>query len=253
MSSTTVTPTPAPTPTPVKTSWFTSEWIWITSHIFTLLLAGALTVGAIYFVESIITKHDTANATQTAATLATQVAQTKTLEQEIITFEAAEQQRDAEYQKTIAQLTQSITARDNNAQKQQIVDSTLDATAAAQRLIQQTHAGPSEVTTVANTVVLDLPVARDVVSGLDALPVAQADLKDTQSQLTAQKAITKDVQTDDDDQKKLVASQKVLLTDANKNCTAQIAVVNAKARTGKIKAFLLGAAAVAAVVFGHAL
>ena len=232
-----------------------NDWAWVTHHVITLVLAGFFALGGIYLIESLVAKHDAIRASETSAALDSQAAQTQNLQQQILTFERDAEQRDAAYQKTISQLTQTIATRDANAQKQQATDATLDANASAQRLALQTNANPSEITANGDAVTLDLPVTRRVVSSLDLLVATQADLKDTQSQLTAQKGLTVDAVGDADGQKKIVASQTVQLGDAKKACDAQVASLKATNRKRNIKYFLFGGAVVEAVkiYFTHSL
>ena len=210
----------------VVVSTVKKDLTWVASHIVLLLVVAGLIAGAVYFVDNIIEKHDAANDQKFEQILTIQTAQTKSLQQQLAVDQNLNAQRDAAYQKTIAQLSQSIVQRNANAQKQQAVDVTLDAVTAAQRITQQTQAQPGEVSVVGNTVGLDLPVARTVVSGLDSLVVSQANLTDTQKELTAQTALTADAKKEATDAGAVIAAQKAQLGDADKACDSKLAVLN---------------------------
>ena len=253
-TATTTTTAPATTTTPATTtvvSKIEHDWTWIQQHLLALVLVALLIGGAVYGVEGIIARHDAANDSKYAALLATQTAQTKTLVQQLSDFEAQATVRDQQYQATIASLAQSINTRNANAKKQAQVDANLDVSAAAARLAQQTQAAAGEVTVSNNDVLVDLPITRRIVDNLDTLPVVQADLVDTQTQLNAQKALTADAQTDTTNAKAVINSQTVQLADQTKACNAQVKAVKAKNRRTIIKAVVITAASVALLILTH--
>lgn len=256
MSSAPTAPTPAPTkaPTPVATNTaILNDLKWIATHAILLLILGGLTLGGVYTVESLAAKKDAALADKYQQVLTAQTQQTQTLQQQLAIFEAQETQRDAAYQKTIAQLTQSIAQRDANEQKQQQTDQSLDAQDAANRLSQQTSATPGEVAVSGNNIIMDLPLARNVVSDLDRLNSVTGDLADTQSQLKAQQALTADAQQDDAQQKTLVAAQQKQLADAQTACNAEVKAAKAQGRKSGIKGFFIGVGTALLVVLGHSI
>lgn len=228
------------------------DWSWFLQHLFLLAVIGVSIVGGVYFVDNLIQKHDASTASKYEQILSAQVAQTKALQQQLASDEAENAKRDAAYEKTIAQLSQTILQRDANAKKQQTVDSSLDITAAAQRLSAETQATPGEIAVAGNTTVLDLPVTRRIVSDLDALPVVRADLEDTQKQLGAQIGLTDDAQKEVTDSKAIINSLTVQLSDSDKVCDGKIAVVKASERKSKFKWFLGGAGTVLAIIVLHA-
>jgi hypothetical protein len=195
---------------------------------------------AVYFVDNLIEKRDAADASKYATILASQAAETKTLQQQLAEDSAGNAQRDATYQKTIAQLSQGIIQRNAATQQQQKVDANLDAAASAQRISTQTGAAIGEVTVSGNGVVLDLPIARNIVSDLDAFVSTKGDLADTQKQLTTQQGLTADARKEATDAESVVTSQSVQLVDSTKSCNSQIAVVKAAARKSKLKFFGVG-------------
>ena len=226
-----ITPTPKPAPAPLLT---------FRHHLILVAITVLLVTGAVYGVESLIAKHDAANSTKWTSLLDAEAAQTKTLQTQITADEAAAAIRDAAYQKTISQLAQTISVRNTQVAQQVKNDATLDAQAAAVRLDSQTQAAPGEIVAANDSVTLDLPVTRRVVASLDLLPVAQADLADTEKQLAAQQGLTSDALADDDAQKKLVSAQAQMLVDSSKACDATVKAVKASARKGKLKWFGIG-------------
>ena len=253
-TTTTSTTTPATATAPAATTTVVSkiehDWTWIQQHLLALVLVAILIGGAVYGVEGIIARHDAANDSKYAALLATQTAQTKTLVQQLSDFETQATVRDEQYQATITSLAQTINTRNANAKKQAQVDANLDVNAAAARLATQTQASAGEVTVSNNDVVLDLPITRRIVDNLDTLPVVQADLVDTQTQLNAQKALTADAQTDATNAKAVISAQALQLTDQTKACNAEIKSIKAKNRRTNIKFFIAGV--VSGIFLGHA-
>src|SRR4029077_546957 len=221
-------------------SKLSQDWTWVTHHLAALVITGALVIGSVYGVESLIAKHDAGEATKYTALLNTQAEQIKTVQSQLAANEAAEEARDAAYQKTIAQLAQSIATRNTQVQQQVKNDATLSTQEAAVRLATQTGAKAGEVTATATGVDIDLPVTRGIVTSLDLLPVAQADLADTQKQLVAQKALTVDAQNDATGQKNLANMYQGQLTIQTEACNATIKSLKAKRRKSILKAFGIG-------------
>jgi hypothetical protein len=240
--------TSAPTDSTIVTT-VKHDWTWIIQHGIGVLLVALICFGSIYGVESLISRHDAENASKYEKILSEQAAQTKTLQQQLADDVAANAQRDASYQRTIAQLSQGIIQRNADAQKQQKADASLDASSAAQRLSQQTQS-TGEIAVAENNVVLDLPIARRVVSDLDSLVVVQGNLADTQAQLKAQQGLTADAQTEASDAQQVIAAQASQLTEQDKVCKEKLTAANAAARKGKLKWFGIGF--LTGFVAGHA-
>src|ERR1700677_3472747 len=154
-TATTTTTAPATATTPATTtvvSKIEHDWTWIQQHLLALVFVALLIGGSVYGVEGIITRHDAANDSKYAAILATQAAQTKTLQTQFASSEQESATRDAQYQATISSLAQNISKRNANAKQQAATDATLDATGAAQKLAAQTQATAGEVTVSGNSV-----------------------------------------------------------------------------------------------------
>ncbi len=235
--------------TPI-TSVIKRDYAWFTQHILLLAFIALLIGGAVYGVDSIIARHDAATSQKFEQILQQQAAQTVTLQKQLDFDEAMNAQRDAQFQATIATLSQSIVQRDANAKKQASVDASLSAAAAAQRLVQQTNASPSQVTVAGNLVTMDLPLTRNVVSDLDSLVVARGDLADTQKQLVAQTDLTEDANQNFAAAKLVITSQSAQLVDETNSCKAQIKAINAKHRKNLFKVFFAGV--IVGVIGAHA-
>ena len=229
----TTTPVP-PTDTTIIAT-IKKDWSWLASHLIILAFVALLVGGAVYEVDSIIARHDAAASGKYGALLAQQTAQTQTLVQQLAADQAASAARDAQYQATIVQLSKSIQVRDASAKKQQQTDATLNAADAANRLAQQTAAKPGEITVANDSITLDLPLTRGIISRLDSLATLQADFADTQSQLTAQTGLTADANTTVADQNKIIVSQIAELADSHLACTAQVKALKAHYRKKLIK------------------
>ena len=222
----------------------------IKSHLLTFAILGVLIVGGIYGVEALIAKHDAANASKYEAILAAQVAQTTVLQQQLKTDEANWQLVMAQLLAQNAQLSQTIAQRNvQNVQKQK-EDASLTAQAAAQKLAQQTNAGPKDVVAGPNDdITITLPIARSIVGSLDLLPILQANLLDTQRQLSNETELFNNSQANVAEQAKLIESQKVQMVDQAKAYTAEITLVKAQARKSKLKWFGIGV--IVGMIGGH--
>lgn len=238
---------------PLSNSALAGEWKWFTQHIILLAIIALLIFGGVYGVESIISNHDAARAAQDSAILAQQTATTKALQQQLQSDEAQWSQVQLQLVAQNAALTKEIDSRNQQIAQLVKTDATLSAEQAASKISIDLQAEPGEVTASGNNVSLDLPSARRVTSSLDELPVVQANLTDTQKQLTNETTVATNAQADAAQEKQVIASQTAQLADADKTCKAQIASVKADARKGKIKSFLLGAATVLMALAGHAI
>ena len=223
-----------------EVSPLTTDWNWIKAHTALLVLAASLAAGSVYGVDALIAKHDAANEKLADARLVTATAQTTAAQNQL----AQEQQQllvlVQQLQAQNAKLSQSISARNTQTATQVKNDASLSAQEAAVRLSAQTQASPGEVVATGDTVVLDLPMSRHVVSDLDLLVTSQADLQDTQTQLANETQLFNKSQDETAAQAKVIAD----LTGQNKEqvvvCNAQIEVLKASNRKSKIKSFFIG-------------
>lgn len=194
MSTAPVTPTPAPS-NPI-----TTDIAWIRGHILAVLLAIALIggsiIGGIALFQNMEEKHDArvaaAAQAQNAANVATQTAILNQLAQE----HADNLARDAQQTTVINTLISQMSQQRAQTQKQVQTDATLDAKAAAGRLIAQTKSSSADVTVSNDTVSMTLPLTRIVVANLDQLTQAQSDVVNLQGQIDAQKILTSDAKVE---------------------------------------------------------
>lgn len=191
------------------------DFAWVKGHILIALLAIVVIAGTIFggisLIESLNQKHDERVA---AAQLAKEGVDTATQAALLAQFQqehADNLARDAQYQKTIATLVTQMAQQHAQTDRQIKTDATLDAKAAAARLIQQTNASPSDVTTSNDLVTMTLPLTRIVVADLDLLPQAQSDVANLQGQLDAQKILTSDSKVELADANKIITADKLEL------------------------------------------
>ncbi len=230
-------PAPAPVPPAAVPS---AGWAWLKAH--ELLVIVVLGFTLLWFVsgkvESIITAHDAANLTATKLTLAAQVA-TNQATATVVAQQAADykalavkaQAQDVALAQVNATLSQLLA-------KQQSTDSTMSVSELAARWnVLVPMAGAAVVN--GQTTLPDAG-AHATVAQLEQVPVLT-------TQLANEKTVTANTQNllTAATQQVLTLGQRVdglnlQLGDADKVCTAQIAVVKAQARKGKRRYFIAG-------------
>jgi hypothetical protein len=223
-----------------KTNTLAQDYAWVTHHLIALAIAASFILGGVYLTESLIAKHDQQNSDKWNSLLVQQESQTKVIQQQLAADENAAAARDAQYQKTIAQLAQTIVQRNATNAQQQKQDATLDTQQAAVRLANQTHAQTGEVVATDSGVSIDLPITRSIVGSLDLLPVVQSNLADTQNQLANETKLAADAQTDAAGQKNLASMYQEQLTTQTAACNATIKTLKAKQRKNIFKAVGIG-------------
>lgn len=229
----------APTDTSITTK-ISADLAWARHHLFLLAVVLVLAFAGIYGVESLISSRAAQNDAKWQGILAAQTAQTQMISNQLNQDEKNWQAQNAQQQQIIGQLAQTIAKRNEAAANQQKTDASLSAVEAAQRLSQQTHAKPGEVTAQGDTVIATLPVARTVVGAFDLLDTVQANLTDTQKQLSSESVINTNLQANVAAQKNLVSALRTENTDQQKACVAQVSAVKAQARKSKLKWFGIG-------------
>lgn len=257
MSSTPVTPKPTTPETQPIPSVLAKDWAWLVSHlvtvVITIVVVGGLVLASVYGVENIIAKHDAATATRDNAALAAVVEQNKELQTEAQNKDALLQQAITALSAANAQLSAQQKARDTQLTTQVQANATLSASAAADRLTQQTKAAPGEITASNNTVTLDLPMSRVLVNDLDTLPVVQADLADETTQLANETSIANAALADVTAEKAEIAGLNKQIADQTVACAAEVKAEKAKTRKAGIKGFFNGVGVMIAVILGHAI
>jgi len=188
---------------------------WVKGHVLAVLLsvvfiAGSI-MGGIYLFENLKEHHDERIAAEQlkkeGVDTSIQTALLAQLQQEHSDNMARDAAQTALIKSLAAQMTQQRAA----TAKQVTTDSTLDAKAAAARLVAQTKASPSDVTTNNDFVTMTLPLTRTVVADLDLFAQAQSDVTNLQSQLGAQKILTSDAKVELGTANGVIAADKVEL------------------------------------------
>ena len=245
------------TPQPIST--IKSDFSWLQHHLvvafLALVISAALVYGAVNTVDGIITRHDEKKDAIIQKILddskANQAAALATMSD----YQKANALKDAQTQATIDSLLAQVAA-DRAALKQQLQkDSTLDAQGAAARLVEQEHANPSQAKAVGDTVVVDLPLTRQIVSDLDKKADDEKELTNTNAQLDAQKTLTADAKQNFENAQKVIAADKDTLIKQIQADAADCKVQVDKERTaGNKKGFwgyVAGVASAALLLLHH--
>jgi hypothetical protein len=188
-------------PTPVSTiATIERDITWIKGHIMAVvfivaLIAGSI-IGGISLFESLVEKHDARVAAAQQAKEGVDTATQAAFLAQLTQIQTANTARDAQQTALIQTLVSQMSQQRAQTAKQIKTDATLDAQAAAARLVQQTKSNPSDVTVSNDIVSMTLPLTRTVVADLDALPQAQSDVLNLQAQLDAQKILTSDAKVE---------------------------------------------------------
>lgn len=211
----------------------TDDWKWITTHLLLLGLVAGLAWAGIYTVENLIAKHDAANAQrmdQVAAQTATQNALVQKQTSDAIQQLVSQNQVLASQ---VQSLMQVINNRDTALLQLQTQVKSMQAPALAAEWPKYIKQG--SVTALDNGIQLDLLAARDTLTQLEALPVAEAD---KQSLLQANQKQSEELgntqQALSDSQGALKSEQNAHVAD-NKACVADKALIKAQARKSKTK------------------
>ena len=223
---------------------------WIGTHLLLLSIVIGLAFGAVYKFEGLLEKHDLATEAKYNSLLAAQAQQNQTIESQLTAQEQHYEQIEATLLAQNASVTKTIATQNQQTQSQVNNDATLDAQQAAARISQQTSATSGQVVAQNSTVVLALPIARDITADLDMLVGVQANLADTQEQLRNETQIATDSQATVTQQTVVIAGLNKQNTEEVAACTAEVAAINKKNRRSKIKSFFIGAGTVAAIVVG---
>ena len=167
---------------------------WIRGHIIIALLTVALIagsiIGGISLFENMVERHDARVAATQLQKESVDTATQAAFAQQLAQIQATNTVRDAQQTALIQTLVQQMTQQRAQTAKQIKTDATLDAQAAAARLVGQMKASPSDVTVSNDIVSMTLPLTRNVVAALDLLPQAENDAYNFQQQLAAQKILT---------------------------------------------------------------
>ncbi|SRR6266550_2496688 len=217
-----------------------ADLTYLKTHLTLLVAVVVLAGGVVYGSESLIASHDSQREAKDSQVLALVMAQTADLKTRMVQDEQAATVRDAQYAAIIAQLSGTIAKQTAQLQKQKQVNATLTATQTAEAISKKTQALPGEVTVQSDNILLTLPIAKQINNDLDTLDTLTLQADEMTQQLIAQKGLTDDAMLDAMNAKKVIVSQAEQITQAEKVCKDQIAVVKAQARKSKLKWFGVG-------------
>lgn len=217
MSSAPVTPAkPATTPTePGIVTRVENDLAWMKLHFIAILVfLGLLTagvLGAVSLIEHLEEAHDVRIAAVQLKAENVDTSAQQALVAELAKEHADDQVRDAQQSALIQSLISQMQQQHAATAKQVATDSTLDAQAAASRLVSQTRVSPSEAMVNGDNVTMDLPMTRTVVADLDNFTQAQSDVTNLQDQLAAQQTLTTDAKTELGTSNGIIATDKTEL------------------------------------------
>lgn len=215
-----------------------ADWTWIIQHAFLLILAAALAVGSVYYVEGLIAKHDAATEARYSQVLTQQTAQTSLLEAQLKTDENNWTQLSTQLNAQNAADQQQISARDAQITQLLTKISQMQPPQIVADLQPKLHAGTATI--LPDGVKLDTPAARDVDAQMTQGAAAEADLTTTKSELTNETTLAVEASKNLTEANGALAAEQKKNVDQVAACTAEVNTVKAQARKGKLKWFGIG-------------
>ncbi len=181
-----------------------------------------------------------ARATAAEQTLATQKAQDAQNQAQIVQLTQQYQQLTQVLATQNASLATSIASRQTVQAAQVATDAHLAPSALATRLESVGNTPIGSVTVTPTGLALTEQAAVTVTATLEAVPVLQADLKDTQTTLQTSEATVAKANDLISEQTKQIAALNTTLSDTVKADAAELKAVKAEARKSKVKWFKIG-------------
>ena len=221
-------------------STIVKDLAYLKTHMALLAVVVVLAGGAVYGVETLISKHDVAQEAHDQQLLTLVTAQTNDLKTRMAQDEQQASVRDAQYSQIIAQLSGTINKQNLALQQQIKVNASLTAEQTAEAIASKIKADPGQVIAQGDGVNLTLPIARVINSDLDRLSIALFQLDETKQQFQAQLELTNDAKTDAENAKNIISSQSAQLSQADKFCKDEIATIKAQNRKSKMRWFGIG-------------
>jgi hypothetical protein len=204
---------------------------WLKTHLILVAIAASLVFGSVYGVESIIAKHDDKNAIVLQTLSDSMNKQNQQFQQNIKTQLDSLAAQNVQLEQQNSQLINALAAR-------QVVEKQIPLTNAT--LSAQDAAGKLKGQAVGNTVVLDLPIARDLVTSVQLVPLLQQDKADLEKSNGL-------LQTEVSNGVKALDLERTAHTNDNttnagtiKARDAEIVAVKAECRKSKLKWFGIG-------------
>jgi hypothetical protein len=221
---------------------------WLRTHFFYALLFVAVVLGSVYgavrLVNGIITDHDEKKDQQLNQILAADKANQAAFMARLTQDEQTNALRDQQQNEIVKSLISQMAAQHAATEAQVKKDATLNAADAAIRLTTQEKAQPGQAVANGDTVVVDLPLTRQIVSDLDKYAQAQSDAVNLGGQLAAQKILTDDAKQNFENAQKVINSDKDTLiaqikTDAQ-DCKVQVDKERAKGEKRSLWSAVVG-------------
>lgn len=225
------------TPNPV-TSVIANDWNWLKTHLVLLVLVIALGFGGVYGIETIVAKHDAAEATKDALILQQQTTLTKSIEDKLASDSTAHAAAEAQLTAQINADHDAMARRD--AQVSQLIAkiNIMQPPQLVADLQPKLHAGTA--TELSDGIKLDVAAARDVDEQITAGQTAQADVNTLKGEVAAQTTITANTKADLVTANKAIDGEKQKNVDQVSACKTETDKLKSDARKGKMKWFAIG-------------
>ena len=146
---------------------------WLKTHIVLLAIVVALAFGGVYGVESLISNHDAKQAAQYQALAQQQAVQNAEFQKQTANQLLVLAQQNAQLEQQFSQIVTVLAQREATEKKLPQVNQNLSAAEAAKTL---------GGTVQGDNVVLDLPLARTLVTDVQLVPLLQQDKTDLEKQ-----------------------------------------------------------------------
>jgi hypothetical protein len=215
----------------------TDDLTWVKTHLLLLAIVGVLTFGGVFGTLSVIEKHDARVAIQYQTIADQQANQNKTL-QALIVSEQAQLEADKTALTLQEAKIETLLSQRQVVEKQvPVTNATLDATQTALGIVK---AVGGNATPSGSSVLLDLPTAQAVLTDVQLLPLVQADKVDLGNQLSDEKRIALDTQSQLSNEQKSHKSDVDTLNSQIAADGKQITKLKADIRKGRLKWFGIG-------------
>jgi uroporphyrin-III C-methyltransferase len=230
---------------------------WLQRHERIIIVALVLLAGSwgySRYADNAASKAE-ARATIAEQTLATQKAQDAQNQAQIVQLTQQYQQLTQVLATQNASLAASIASRQTVQAAQVATDAHLAPSALATRLATLANTPVEEVSVTPTGLALTEQAAVTVTETLEAIPVLQADLKDTQATLQTSEATVAKANDLIAEQTKQIAALNTTLSDTVKADAAELKAVKAEARKSKAKWFKIGSIVgfITGMYVGHAI
>lgn len=213
------------------------DLVWLKHHVILLALVIGLSFVGIYTVESLISKHDHDRAVASQAIADAQAKQNQAFQTTILSELKTLADSNAALQQQNTALTLALATRNQVEAKLPKSNESLSTDDAAKQITTLTG---GKATANGSDVVIDTPTAQKVVTGLELVPMLQADKVDLEKQnANFEKEIDNDIKALDLEKQSHVGDVTTLKTQIKADGDA-LTSCKADARKGKLKWFGIG-------------